>query len=243
MSILARSSSKLYFVGGRRWYRISTLNKTRLSPSDCLPFKAINDASLADSSNVTFLPPARMQYVPDPSPLGFLYLHRQEGAPSVLQELRFRVVDQSQDKDDVESLFQNGSDFVLRNNVLYSLPLYKIIKTPSLAPIKDLLLKDGCITEELAEKIQRIFPDVFPDSPPLIEGGEEGKMKLRTPLSPSTVVYELGQPFPLKVYHNKATLFLVSEDQVVDLNIGMAWLGYPSKRQRVYKGELSYSRP
>ncbi|THU90372.1 hypothetical protein K435DRAFT_968695 [Dendrothele bispora CBS 962.96] len=220
---------------GCRWYRISTLNRTRLLPTDCVPFKALNDVTLGDQASAIFLPQHKMQKISDPSPCGFLYLHQPEGGPSTVQELRFRVVDSPipfSNDEDIQSLFLQGKDLVLKNNAHFSLPLYKIVKTPSLAPIKELLLESGCITEELVERIARIFSNLF--SEPSSSSSEEGT--ILSPISPSNTIYKLNQPFPLIVQKNKATLFLVSEDQVVDLNIGMGWLGYPDKRKRVFRG-------
>ncbi|KAF5352922.1 hypothetical protein D9758_007911 [Tetrapyrgos nigripes] len=217
---------------GCRWYTISTLNPSRLLPSDCIPFKSINSAKLADvydpsnSNSSLFLSPKHIQYIPDPSPYGFLYLHRPEGAPSTVSELRFRVVERPSESIASKlphELFLNGTDLVLRNNVAYSLPLYKIVKKTSLWPLKEFLVKDGVVSEELVERVDNIFPNMFPDS-------------TSSPISPATVVYKLNQPFPIHVFHNKATIFLVSEDQVLDLNLGSSWLGYPQKRRQICRG-------
>ncbi|KIK64013.1 hypothetical protein GYMLUDRAFT_427185 [Collybiopsis luxurians FD-317 M1] len=135
---------------------------------------------------------------------GHIYYHVPEGRPSLISELRFRM--------------DNGVDYRLPNRIPWSIPIWRIVKNPDLAPLKELLIQDSIVTPEYIERCERFFPAEF------------------ATVAPNRVIYGLRQPFPIHTCRNKTTLWVVGDDKVLDLNIGSSWLGHPATRQKNHLG-------
>ncbi|KAE9402173.1 hypothetical protein BT96DRAFT_918374 [Gymnopus androsaceus JB14] len=148
--------------------------------------------------------------------MGHIYYHVPEGRPSVASELRFRT-----DED--------GQDFQMPNGVPWALPIYRIVTTPDLAPLKELLIKDNIVTPKFMQHCERLFPESF------------------ATVAPGHVLYGLRQWFPVHICRNKVTVWIVGEEKVLDLHVGSSWLGFPHVRQKNHKGvamvELVYHDP
>ncbi|KAF5391211.1 hypothetical protein D9757_003076 [Collybiopsis confluens] len=195
-------------ASGLRRFTTSAVNLTDLSIGK-IPFTAIADLRIHnDHPPINLLPRFALDRLP--STEGHIYHHIPAERPSLVSELRFRTED--------------GEDYHMPNKIPWSLPIWRIVKNPELAPIKDLLIKDSIVTPEYIERCERVFPAEFATVPP------------------NRVIYGLRQPFPVHTCRNKTTLWVVGEERVLDLNIGSAWLGYPRPRQTNHLGAHPFAK-
>ncbi|KAJ3772796.1 hypothetical protein FB446DRAFT_735408 [Lentinula raphanica] len=180
-----------------------------------IPFTSIADLRIDDTHPpINLLPKFDLSRLPSAS--GHIYYHLPPNRPSICSELRFRTTGED----------GQTQDWTMPNKIPWSLPIWRIVKSPVLAPLKELLVKDGIVTSSFIERCERVFPDDF------------------AAVAPSRVIYGLRQPFPLHVCRNKHILWIVGEEKVLDLHIGSSWLGQPHTRQKHHKGtvkaELNY---
>ncbi|KAJ3999077.1 hypothetical protein F5050DRAFT_1068738 [Lentinula boryana] len=190
-------------------------SSTDLSSLGQISFTSIADLRIHDSHPpINLLPRFDLSRLPSPS--GQIYYHTPPGRPSICSELRFRATGED----------GQAQDWALPNKIPWALPIWRIVKNPILGPLKELLVEDGIVTPSFIERCERVFPEDF------------------ATVAPNRVIYGLRQPFPVHVCRNKTTLWIVSEEKVLDLNIGSSWLGHPHTRRKNHKGntmaELNY---
>ena len=114
-----------------------------------------------------------VQFPPDTA--GFLYYHAPPpGAPDIVGELRFRVTNNSD-----PSSFAQGHDLLFKG-FNWSLPIMPAVRF--MRVVRQLLLKDGLITEDVIARLKRL------------DAGQG-----RTIDTKSTVIYAHKQPFPLNL--------------------------------------------
>ncbi|KAJ3781676.1 hypothetical protein GGU10DRAFT_379317 [Lentinula aff. detonsa] len=182
-------------------------SSTDLSSLGQISFTSIADLRIHNSHPpINLLPRFDLSRLPSPS--GHIYYHTPPGRPSICSELRFRTTGED----------GQAQDWALPNKIPWALPIWRIVKNPILGPLKELLVEDGIVTPSFIERCERVFPEDF------------------ATVAPNRVIYGLRQPFPVHVCRNKTMLWIVSEEKVLDLNIGSSWLGHPHTRQKNHKG-------
>ncbi|KAF9070735.1 hypothetical protein BDP27DRAFT_1323336 [Rhodocollybia butyracea] len=183
----------------------SSITRTQDLSIGKIPFLSIANLRINDSHPpINLLPKFDLNLLE--SPYGHLYYHTpSDGRSAVFSQLRFRNE-------------ETGQDWILPNKIPWSLHLWRIIKNPDLAPLKELLVRDGVVSEAFIERCDRLFPAEFATA------------------APNRVISGLGQHFPVHICRNKTILWIVGEEKVLDLHIGSSWLGYPHTRQKNHKG-------
>lgn len=126
---------------------ISTLERKRLQPADCV--------QLLHQNHLLVIPPngapiqVSFMYAYPKSP-AFLYYHLPPGLPEMAGEVRIRLVSSPN-----PSSFDSGTDLIQREG-MWSLPLIALASNPSYTGLVDLLLRDGLVTPATLSACKRI---------------------------------------------------------------------------------------
>ncbi|KAK7049980.1 hypothetical protein VNI00_005411 [Paramarasmius palmivorus] len=199
--------------------RISTFRHIERTPSDHIPFLSITRLSLPSSSSPLNLFPKTSLAQITHNPNGVLYLrrHRVKTQPLYASELRFRVTN-----DTTMDAFVKGRDYVLPNGRYWGIPLWQIAlaktdRDPHFA-LKNQLIEDGLVTKDMFSHWETFLPEEMKTVPP------------------RRTIWQLGGAFDVSVFSNSVILWVLGADKVLDLRIGMSFLGYPEKRKQLYEG-------
>lgn len=111
---------------------------------------------------------------------GFLYWHREEGAPVFASGIRFRVTKSS----DVAA-FSSGEDLKRPDGRIWEVLLFDVARCKALSPLRTALLRDGLASQEL-----------FDSALSVARRKSDG---LQKPDSYSRLVWRFCQPFPVRL--------------------------------------------
>lgn len=138
---------------------ISTLDPRKLSPSD------LSDISLTRHATTTIGAPPNVPFETfetfetlRPTPFapdrrGFFYYHTPLNLPLTAGEVRFRLTHDGDPK-----TFDNASDLLAPSGLPWSIPIWRIASLSRYSSMKDLLLKENLISEDLLVQCQSLAP-------------------------------------------------------------------------------------
>lgn len=175
--------------------RISTLDRKRLQPMDCV--------QLFDRSYLVVIPPNnapisfkfRFDYPTSPA---FIYYHLPPGLPETAGEVRIRLTSDSD-----TSSFDSGTDLIQRQGI-WKLSLYTLATDPAYTSLCDLLLRDELVSPATLSACKHIC-----DQQPV----------LSTRLRHRIILHSISQPFFLDLAKTFFSVFVVSGDKVARCTI------------------------
>lgn len=209
---------------------ISTLRPDRLIPGDFVdlstkqthPIRTLRCDLDLEPSDVTYSSRFGTGYLlPFPkSTGGFFYYHVEPSLPPIAGELRFRVT-QSSDP----SSFQAGHDLLRPSKRTWSRPLLQIMSNqPSLAAIRQQLLDDGLVREDLLLHCERLLKTCH------------------WAKTTGVTLYSLDQPFLADLSRSALTFRVVGKEAIGWCHIQHLFSAFHAGvYRRPYKGRNFYS--